>query len=345
MNYEIQFLKEKDIKKVQEFIHQEWKNDHVLYRSEELFKWQYENNNGLYDFIVTKKEDKIIGILGFISTMKYDKALAKNNIIWLALWKIKENLQVPGLGLKMLKFLQDNVEHKVIAVNGINFKHPPMYKALGYFSNQLNHFYTTHKDSRFNLLKESKNFDHPRVKSIGEPWQELDIKIINDLDESSINSNIDKLTILKTANYFKNRYLKHPFYKYRVYILKSKNREEEALISIRFDEAKGSKVLRIVDFFGNQEILRNSSSGLNQIMKQHNVEYADFWSYGIKNEIMESMGFKLVNKSGDNIVPSYFEPFVKSNISILFAYKMNYESTKKLCIFKADGDQDRPNFI
>ena len=63
--------------------------------------------------------------------------------------------------------------------------------------------------------------------------------------------------------------------------------------------------------------------------------------YGIKNSYFFDAGFKLLNYNQNDIVPNYFEPFVKKNINLLFAYKT--PQNKKIRIFKGDGDQDRPN--
>ena len=93
------------------------------------------------------------------------------------------------------------------------------------------------------------------------------------------------------------------------------------MISIRFDEKEDSKVLRIIDYLGDPHILNFSGFGLQKIMSVFNIEYADFWSYGISDEIMKNIGFRKVNPNNNIIVPSYFEPFVNANIRILFAFK------------------------
>jgi len=343
MVHKIEFLQKSDLKIVQEFIDHEWSPNHILVKSKKLFDWQYERNGDNYNFIISKRDDEIIGVLGFINTFNYDKTLSKENIIWLALWKIKDGLGIPGLGLKMLNFLQENIDHDAIAVNGINLSHPPMYKALGYLSDELSHFYTTHQNSKFKILDEFNEYEHPKCINTGNEWLELNESKMRELNQSLFKSNS---YIKKSIIYFINRYLKHPFYKYYIYLIQSPNSIEKSLISLRFDNAKGSKVIRIVDYFGNPEILRNAGKGLNIIMKDNKVEYADFWSYGIDNEIMESIGFKLITKSNKIVVPNYFEPFIKSNASIQFAFKSKKNKrNQNLIIFKADGDQDRPNVV
>jgi len=53
------------------------------------------------------------------------------------------------------------------------------------------------------------------------------------------------------------------------------------------------------------------------------------------------MGF--LEKNNDHeVIPNYFEPFLKKNVNIRFAYKAKEHN---YAIFKADSDQDRPNKI
>ena len=41
------------------------------------------------------------------------------------------------------------------------------------------------------------------------------------------------------------------------------------------------------------------------------------------------------------IIPEYFEPFVRSNIDLMYGYKTSVKYPP-VRIFKADGDRDRP---
>ena len=51
------------------------------------------------------------------------------------------------------------------------------------------------------------------------------------------------------------------------------------------------------------------------------------------------MGF-IQKDTVNDIIPHYFEPFLKKNVSIEFAYKTK---ERNYAFFKADGDQDRPS--
>ncbi len=344
MNYQIEFLKECELSKVQSFINNEWKKSHILSTSKELFKWQYQNKNLSYNFVVAKDKGEILGILGFIPTNKYDENLNSKNVIWLALWKVTDKFKVPGLGLKMLIYLENNVKHCLIAVNGINSKIAALYKMLGYKSNNLNHYYVTNSFSELNLIKSPKSYVHPKIKNgKGHNWELIKKDETDKLKISLFNSSENELAIKKSLLFFINRYINHPFYNYFVYLIYSYNKKNAALISLRFDSKNDIKVLRIVDYYGSPKILQDSGKGLKEIMNLNNVEYTDFWSFGIQEEIMNSLGFQLVEEKKGIIVPNYFEPFIQENNQILFAYKDSTQKNKDILIFKGDGDQDRPN--
>ena len=343
MKYEIEFLKEIDFSKVSKFINDEWKEGHILSKSKDLFDWQYLNENKSYNFIILKQKNELLGILGFIPSCRYDKNLIEENIIWLALWKISEKIQIKGVGLKMISFLQKNVAHIGIGANGINKTIRPMYKALGYQSENLNHYYSVNKNLKPKLISSPKKYNHPSLNQKGLKWimlNENDFENFKEKFSYKINS---KSEVKKTPFYFLNRYIKHPYYCYQVYLIPSPNQKEAALISIRMDRRSNSKVFRIVDYYGNIEILNYAGYGLNNIIDKFCVEYIDFWSYGIPDKIMNNFGFRIADSQQNIIVPNYFEPFENKNNEILFAYKNTKNLKNKFIICKGDGDQDRPN--
>ena len=111
------------------------------------------------------------------------------------------------------------------------------------------------------------------------------------------------------------------------------------------DKRKNSKVLRIVDYYGDIEILNHAGYGLKNIVEDFGIEYIDFWSFGIPDRIMKNFGFKTVEFQKNVTVPNYFEPFENKNTKILFAYKNIKNLKNEFMIFKGDGDQDRPNLF
>ena len=73
-----------------------------------------------------------------------------------------------------------------------------------------------------------------------------------------------------------------------------------------------------------------------------NVEYLDFYYFGIPNKYLLDTGFKIKKKNSKNILPNYFEPFSKKNININYAIKKGSLKHNHF-LFKGDCDQERPN--
>ena len=73
-------------------------------------------------------------------------------------------------------------------------------------------------------------------------------------------------------------------------------------------------------------------------MYENQYEYIDLMAGTLPVELMSKSGFVLREPEDTNIIPTYFEPFVQENINIWYQ-----KSDPDIVIFKADGDQDRPN--
>lgn len=342
MSYSISLLEEREVNLAQDFIHKEWKRNHILSKSRDLFDWQYLNTNGKYNFVIAKQNDKIKGVLGFIPSNRYDKTFKNNYIIWLSLWKVSENNTIPGIGLKMIFYIKKIFKKHPIAVNGINDEVANIYKALGFKVCSLNHFYVTNKNLEKKIISFPNNYSLPELNIKGYEWEKLTKRKLKYLNNPNYNSN--DIFNKKTLNYILNRYLENHFYKYSVYKISDLNLQRYSFVVLRYDKLKNSKVIRIVDYIGDPKLLIVSGYGLNKLMINNAVEYTDFWSYGICENIMYTLGFKKVDNE-NIIIPNYFEPFVKKNVSINFAYQ-NPEFPKQYPLtFKGDGDQDRPNLL
>ena len=339
MSYSISLMEENDVNLVQDFIHNEWKQNHILSQSRTLFDWQYLNKNGEYNFVIAKQDLTIIGILGFIPHKKYDKNIEKNYTIWLSLWKVSENNTIPGIGLKMIFFLKKIFKNYLIAVNGINTEVANIYKALGFKIGSLNHFYVTNENLEKKIISNSVNYELPKLNKKGYEWEKLTKNNLKNLDNPEYYS--EDIFNQTSLEYIKNRYLDNPFYNYSVYKITNSQIKKYSCLVLRYDSIESSNVIRIVDYIGDPNLLLFAGYGLNKIMINNSVEYADFWSYGISEKIMNNIGFKKVDNNV--IVPNYFEPFLRKNISINFAYQNPLFPNKYPLTFKGDGDQDRPN--
>ena len=336
----IDFCQKKEIFKVQEFINDHWKKGHILAQNDILFKWLYKNKDG-YNFLIAKKNENIIGALGFIKNSHFDPVITNNDIIWLALWKVNEKEAPPGLGLILLKKLENINPNKTIAVLGINQDHPRIYKAINYDTGIMDHFYFTNPDIKnFRVLMNDKHKKLPTPKISSCKLISKNI-LISDLDKIDYNYKSKNFSNKKTAKYFINKYLNNPFYNYQLFHLQ-KTDAQIALIVLRVINIENSKIIRVIDFEGDESLISHAGDFFLKIIKKEKAEYIDFLQYGIQRKYFLRCGFELLNTHNDIIVPNYFEPFIQKNIPLLFSYKFNND---KIRIFKGDGDQDRPSLV
>ena len=77
------------------------------------------------------------------------------------------------------------------------------------------------------------------------------------------------------------------------------------------------------------------------MLEEYDAEYIDLYSHGVQIELLEQAGFINRKKVNNLIIPNYFEPFEQKNIDLTFAYK-TIQTLPPVRLFKADGDQDRP---
>jgi hypothetical protein len=333
MEYEIRVADISELKLVQNFLDIHWIKNHILSRNDNLMRWQHENTiNRKLNYVIAFNTEKneIDGLIGFIKTSHFDPEI-KDNCAWIAIWKIREDVQKPGLGLMLYRYLMS--EQKLSAIGGyaisdVAFK---IYKLLRFEHGQLEHFFIKNNNVlTFQIADFSKStslFENAKVKNRDlhfEDWNQKDFPL-HDLVPS------------KSALFFINRYINHPIYQYKVKSIYRKN-SIDAVFSYREIIVQNSKCLRIVDWVGN--FPDNASADFQNLLSDENAEYIDFLCHVPNSNDILQMGFHL-KKDDEVIIPHYFEPFVKENMTMDYAY-LN-KTGRPYSLFKADGDQDRPN--
>jgi hypothetical protein len=323
----------KETKPIKNFLHQFWKENHVLSKNEQLLYFQHKNNEQL-NFVINKSSiDEITSLLGFIPTHHFDKNLFNQADYWLAIWKVVDQIASPGEGFFLLKYLEKQFQPNSIGAIGINLNVKKIYDALGYTTGILNHYYIANNYSKIshiarNLTVNSANKEPNHKKS--------DLVKITHSEFAEININYTA-NPLKSSEYIKNRYLNHPSYNYHIAGIVTDSNIVGIFI-YRIIEINNSSCLRIVDLQGDYLNIFNLSEPISKLLNNSKAEYIDFLNFGLPIQLVESWGFNL--KSNDTIIPEYFDPFVQSNIDIYFAFKAK---NPNYLIFKGDSDQDRPN--
>ena len=329
-----------EIELVMTFINNHWKSGHILTTNRPLIDWQHKTSIGDYNYMMAIKGKEILGILGYINTSRYDPALKATNTLWLALWKVIESKRIAGLGLRILRTLTNLEPHSTIAVNGINSSHPSIYKALNWTVGELQCFFLVNTHVKNAPIKYPETYSLPYPKTGSSAFYEMKEKDLEDLEMSSICT--ADIANPKTPTYFCNRFLKHPFYNYRVFRIEGPT-HNPALISVRVAKQNNSSALKIVDFIGDPRAISSSGSALQDLLTSESAEYLDFWQSGIPENFLNTAGFACLDPEGPVVVPNYFEPYEQKNGRILFAYKSKKDLPAIIC--RADGDQDRPSII
>lgn len=318
------------------FIHHNWKNNHILSRNKSFFKYEHQYKNKL-NFIIAKNEDKIEGILGFISTSTKDITN-----VFTVIWKVEENNANPVLGIQLLNYLKNLKGVKNVLSVGINKNTLQIFEYLNIYTNKLNQYVLINeaiKDFKIATVPKTK------IKNI-EPKKYLDDFNVRKINDKNELDNFDFLKYkfnipYKSKDYFIKRYFKHPIYNYDVYAV-FKKENINSLYFTRLQPYNNSHVIRIVDFIGEQNTMYSFSKFISKLIISEAFEYADFYCFGIDDNIMKESGFQIVNtQNNELVIPNYFQPFVKKNIPIYFF--ANTKEVEKIKIFKGDGDQDRPS--
>jgi hypothetical protein len=328
----IRLCTKKDIEDLKEFLNNKWQKNHILTKDDLLLDFQHKNND-VYNFVISRdRNNKINGVLGFIPTYQFDQTLLKDSCVWLAIWKVDEEISSPGLGISLIKWLEENFNPRFIGTVGQNFEANKLYNMLGFYTGEMNHYYFANCDlEEFKILKNIDKNSIPKIFQDALPVKNINFTEID--DKIFINSP------KKTKSYVENRFLNHPSYHYLffgVFI----DKQLKVLIIARIVVANNVSCLRIVDMYGNFSELENYQFDLKKLIKKYNCEYVDCLNHGIPRNFFINWGFCL--KDDKVIIPEYFEPFIRKNKKIYFAIKPHFND---FTIFKSDCDQDRPNIL
>ena len=340
--YDIRIAKKEDGIRVQSFIDNYWKKGHALVKSSLLFDFQHLNNKeDHYNFFVAERENEIDAIIGFIPTSQFDQNLSNQGDIWGAIWKKREdidNMEIKDVSLyQFLQLFKLPNFHSFSAI-GISESAMKIYKAFRCKTGYLSHYYIlnnhTHNLQIAGNVDESKFGTAPDYTSES-GWR---VSVIEPRDLSMVNIK-PAYRPYKSIEYLKNRYEKHPIYKYKFYGVYNKHDLTTILVT-RLVQVKDAKVLRIVDALG--ELQGSLYDSFQEILHSIDAEYVDFMNYGIDESVFFKMGFRKLDLDGELIIPNYFEPFEQCNVKIDIAWKADYEN---YVAFKGDSDQDRPNVL
>ena len=334
--YEIRLGWKNDIPSIMDFLENYWKPGHIMAKNRSFFEYEFLESNGTVNMVlaIDRKTGSIEGLKGFI----YASAESEMRDLWGSIWRVKPG-NISLLGVELFWRIEQLTKCRYNIGVGANSQTtiPIVKKLLHRHTGKMKHYYklTNRRKEKFKIAKVMYS---PQQKSLVK--QEALIIVLNSIDELKEHFEINKMLPsipYKDYAYLEKRYYRHPIYRYMVYGIQVGD-EVGAILVCREQWQDDRKVVRIVDYLGDRELMAKTGVFWEEMLSVPSCEYVDFYCYGFEDEFLKEAGFSMVLENDENIIPNYFYPFVQKNIDIWI-----HSPVENVLICKADGDQDRPN--
>ncbi len=340
-SYDIHFCRIDEVDELVVFLSNYWRNDHIFTYSREVLDFQHKDCiNSRYNFVLAKDKgsDEIHSVLGFVPTYQFDSEI-KRTEVWPCIWKSRDDVHVKGLGVSLYHYLKEHIKIETISILGISEIALGIYKHWNFETGKIEqYFFPNYRMQKYQILGGNTKFEQ-HTKSDCMTLREMsqaEFEAVSDIELLSLINNY------KSKKYYINRFFRHPVYQYKFFSV-ADGKVIKLIFVARICHAKQSKCIRIVDCIGNIEALSGISCALQNYLYENQLEYIDFVEVGLNADYFIKAGF-INRKAAGTIVPNYFEPFLKENVDLDYAYKTVLEK-KEPVFFKADADQDRPNIL
>lgn len=318
---------------IQTFIEEEWRSGHILARDEAFFRYQYQTHGDRLNMVLARRpsDGRIESVLGFIPA---NQSVAD---LWLALWKTRGSLRGVTPGVACLEHLVALFGPTTVACAGVRSNTAPLYRFLGYHVDTLRQYVLPNPD-----LREFRIARFPqipaRARSLVPEGQIEELA-----DETAVIDACGAVLPLqgkpaKDVWYVRRRYLAHPTFRYRLWALRIQG-QRRAVVVTRDFEARSRVAVRVVDILGDAAAVPHVTGALTDLVSQRRAEYLDLLAFGLPEAQLVASGVIVNDQRPGLVVPEYFQPFLDKNVSIM----MVTSDPSGFTMFKADGDQDRPN--
>jgi hypothetical protein len=340
--YEIRLANLSDVNSIMRYIDNVWRAGHIMSVDLELFLYEFAHGEDVNVLLAIDREsNEIEAFYGFLNCSDPNNtANAHRRDIWGSMWKVNDaHPNLPMLGVELAKRITLFVKCRTVFGNGANPGTTIPLRKIFFREKtvKLKHFYFLNNSiSDFKIAVINMPFVS-KGKKTKEASSLVKFENFNDLKNHFDAETVDVVPF-KDNWYVNKRYFCHPYYEYIVYGIADTLGTVKALLFTREISESGAKVLRIVDYIGEHAVFAGLYTVFEKLITDNNYEYIDFYQHGFDDGFIESAGFVLKTEDDPNVIPNYFEPFHKANVDIWAHYKLD-----GTLVFKADGDQDRPN--
>ena len=336
-DYDFYFCPETQRMELIRFLDTYWRKGHILTRSMDLLNWQHYNPaKQCYNFILAKhkRSHELHGILGFIPSSQFDSQLT-HQVVYSCIWKTRQDIQTPGLGKALYRYLYEHVAADLLATLGISKIALDIYKHWHFITGTFEHFYLF--NPQHPAVLSSQCLAHRGAKQLSN----VSLQQLSQADFEQLSPQEPLFNNpYKSKTYYINRFYKHPIYTY-TFLGVRQDGQLKAILVTRVCQALNSRCCRIVDILGS---LPPMASVLQHYLQINAYEYMDLLCAGVSAQVLQMAGFTNKKDNIQTVIPNYFEPFERKNVVLDFAYyPLAHIPTPQF--FKADADQDRPNLL
>lgn len=319
-----------DIPDIMRFMNEHWKPGNILAKNREFFEWQFVDDDKLNMFIgVDDDSGKIYGMMGAIV---YNKS--EHPDISGCTWQVIKSSN-PMLGLDLNEYMIYHLNARYCYGLGLSDKAVKINELVGINVVSMDHYYRLADRDSYKIATVKRKII-PKVQESGYYLEHIDS--VEEMKRVIPENELAKRLLSKDYSYIEKRYFQHPIFHYDIWKIVDAGNNSHSVLITRDETMEDSKVCEIIDHYGRMEDLGKIALALDQLMIEKEYEFVDVYSYGIPVEIYENGGFCRGGETCENIIPNYFHPFVRKNITL----KLVDAPLMGLRMFRGDGDQDRP---
>lgn len=329
----IRRAKTEDIPTIMQFMDDHWLRGYVLAHDREFFDWQFVHNGKVNIWIGIDDETGKLYAMQSAIFYRDTEHPDMSGSVWLA---IKSDN--PMLAFDVQNALWYEMQPRDSFSPGIRPDAIRINKLLGYNVVAMDHFYRLQDISNYRIAVVNDK-QIPSIPDTGYtlvPCDSLD-EMKSVIPEESLVSLIPS----KDYAYIKWRYYDHPIFHYDLWKINDPSGHSCAILITREEHANDATSCKIVDFYGDFEILGKITPALDRLMAEKDYEFIDIYSFGISTEIYEKAGLLRCDSNSVNIVPNYFQPYTPANSDIMLVPP----GTPGSRLFRGDSDQDKPRLM
>lgn len=327
--YTFRLATEADRQLIVDFMNTHWEIRHPLINLPDFFDFYYNAPKGKLNFALAFGPKGIAAIAGFIPA----NSLPKPDI-WVSIWVADK--AASGSGLELMAALPGLTNCRTLACNNIRPKTRPFYEFLGFTTGRVGHYYRLAQRGSYAVAQPAA----PQILPVaGSATLQL-LPTAQALQNSGF-APPQSANPYKDIAYITKRYYAYPRQTYNVWgaFAPQGGGVPQALLVTRTVPVLGTYVVRIADYIGEPKFLPELGCAIQNLLCGQNAEYIDFYCAGLPDALLAQTGFSVRCEGDETIIPNYLEPPLFENTE--YYYFTNRPAG--FALFRADGDQDRPN--